>query len=168
MSCILCRLWRRFASALPDAEISWVVERGSAAILQDNELLDNLIEVDTKSLRRKEKIGEIVKNARRQLKGLRTSSFDIALDFQGLLKSAAIAKLAKATYRYGFSKQTLREPASRFLLTDKVNVKKEIHVIRKSLSLAEQALNIAVPENDFEFPIFTERNSQKRSRRNHK
>ncbi len=142
--------------ALPEAEISWVVERGSAAILQNNEFLDNLIEVDTKSLRRKEKLGKMMINARRQLKGLRASSFDIALDFQGLLKSAAIAKLAKATFRFGFSKPALREPASRFLLTDKINVKKETHVIRKSLALAEQALNISVPEKDFEFPIFTD------------
>ncbi len=146
--------------ALPEAEISWVVERGSAAILQNNALLDNLIEVDTKSLRRKEKLGKMMLNARRQLKGLRASTFDIALDFQGLLKSAAIAKLAKATYRFGFSKQTLREPASRFLLTDKINVKKETHVIRKSLELAEQALRISVPEKDFEFPIFTDETHQ--------
>jgi lipopolysaccharide heptosyltransferase I len=142
--------------ALPEAEISWVVERGSAAILRNNRFLDNLIEVDTKSLRRKEKLGKIMKSAREQLKDLRASTFDIALDFQGLLKSAAIAKLAKATYRFGFSKQTLREPASRFLLTDKINVKKETHVIRKSLELAEQALKIEVPANDFEFPIFTD------------
>ncbi len=147
--------------ALPEAEISWVVERGSAAILQNNRLLDNLIEVDTKSLRRKEKIGKIIKSAHAQLKDLRASTFDIALDFQGLLKSAAIAKLAKATYRFGFSKQTLREPASRFLLTDKINVKKETHVIRKSLALAEQALKISVPEKDFEFPVFTDETHKK-------
>src|SRR5687768_12417829 len=142
--------------ALPGAEISWVVERGSAAILQNNEFLHRLIEVDTKSLRRKDKLRTMMINARQQLRGLRASSFDIALDFQGLLKSAAIAKLAKATYRFGFSKQTLREPASRFLLTDKIDVKKETHVIRKSLELAARALNISVPEDDFEFPIFTD------------
>ncbi|MEZ5428832.1 MAG: lipopolysaccharide heptosyltransferase I [Pyrinomonadaceae bacterium] len=147
--------------ALPEAEISWVVERGSAAILQNNPLLDNLIEVDTKSLRRREKLGKILLNARRQLRGLRSSTFDVALDFQGLLKSAAIAKLSKAGRRFGFSKQTLREPASRFLLTDKINVRRDSHVIRKSLRLAEKALRIDVPDGDFEFPVFTDRSHRR-------
>lgn len=143
-------------NALPNAEITWVVERSSGAILQDNSYLDKLIEVDTKSLRRKEKVRNILVNARAQLKVLRATAFDVTLDFQGLLKSAAIAKLTKATYRFGFSKQSLREPASRFLLTNKINVDKQSHVIRKSLALAGQALGISVPANNFEFPIFTD------------
>jgi len=86
---------------------------------------------------------------------LRQYEFDIALDFQGLLKSASIIKLAKAKKRVGFSKQNLREPASRFLLTDTVNVERQTHIIRKNLTLAKEALDIPVPDADFEFPIFT-------------
>src|SRR4029450_256302 len=37
-------------SAMPQAEISWVVERNSAEILKDNPLLDRLIEVDTEAV----------------------------------------------------------------------------------------------------------------------
>ncbi len=143
-------------NALPDAKISWVVERGSAAILQNNSYLDKLIEIDTKSLRRREKVKKLISNARDQYKDLRAATFDVALDFQGLLKSAAVAKLTKAKQRFGFSKDTLREPASRFLLTDKIDVRKRLHVIDKSLALAQEALGIPVPERDFEFPIFTD------------
>jgi ADP-heptose:LPS heptosyltransferase len=49
----------------------------------------------------------------------------------------------------------LREPASRFLLTDTVEVASDIHVIRKNLALASASLGIAVPDNNFEFPIAT-------------
>src|SRR5689334_20844367 len=38
---------------LPQAEISWAVEKRSAEILRGNELIDNLIEVDTRSIRGK-------------------------------------------------------------------------------------------------------------------
>ncbi len=145
---------------LPEAEISWVVERGSAEILRNNSYLENLIEVDTKSLRRRDKVSKIIANAREQLKALRAEEFDVTLDFQGLIKSAAIAKLAKATYRFGFSKSALREPASRFLLTDKVKVRKNSHVIRKSLALAREALGISVPDDNFEFPDLYRRGSQ--------
>ena len=145
--------------ALPEAEISWAVERSAAEILRGNELIDNLIEIDTRSLRRGGKIIEnVLLDASRQLRELRQYEFDIALDFQGLLKSASIIKLAKTKKRFGFSKGNLREPASRFLLTDKIDVERQTHIIRKNLTLAKEALNIPVPETDFEFPIFTDEN----------
>jgi lipopolysaccharide heptosyltransferase I len=140
---------------LPDAEISWVVESRSASVLRGNQLIDNLIEVDTRSLRGGKVIEEILLDISRQVKGLRKFSFDIALDFQGLLKSAVIAKLSKAPVRFGFSKENLREPASRFLYTDTVRVEPETHVIRQNQSLVHGALKIPVPKTDFEFPIFT-------------
>ena len=81
---------------LPQAEISWVVERSSSEILRDNPLLDRLIEVDTKALRRGLMSGETLRAPRQQLRRLRASAFDVALDFQGLLKSASIARLSGA------------------------------------------------------------------------
>jgi ADP-heptose:LPS heptosyltransferase len=82
--------------ALPDAEISWVAEERSAEILRGNPLIDNLIEVDTQSLRGGMGVEEILLNVSKQLKGLRRFKFDVAVDFQGLWKSAAIAKLSGA------------------------------------------------------------------------
>lgn len=142
-------------NALPDAEISWVVEKGSAEVLRDNPQISRLIEVDTKSLRRNTKLKNILPEIRRQLRSLRGETFDVALDFQGLFKSAAIAKLSKATRRYGFSKESLREPASRFLLTDTFEVPESVNIVRKNLALAHKALQIPVPENNFEYPIYT-------------
>lgn len=142
--------------ALPDAEIAWAVEKSSAEILRGNALINNLIELDTRSLRGGKIIEEILLDATRQMRELRRFSFDVVLDFQGLLKSAGIAKLSKAKRRYGFDKTNLREPASRFLLTETIEIPKPIHVIRKNLTLAEKALNIEVPAENFEFPIFTD------------
>jgi lipopolysaccharide heptosyltransferase I len=142
--------------ALPAAEISWAVEKSSAEILRGNPLIDNLIELDTRSLRGGKVIEEILLDASRQMRALRKFKYDAALDFQGLLKSAAIAKLSKARRSYGFDKSNLREPASRFLLTETFEIPPQIHVIRKNLMLAEKALNIAVPAENFEFPISTD------------
>ena len=104
--------------AMPEAEISWVVERRAAEILRDNPLLDRLIEVDTKALRRGLVSGETLRAPRQQLRQLRASAFDLALDFQGLLKSASIARLSGARRVFGFSRDALREPASRILLSE--------------------------------------------------
>src|SRR6266496_6453268 len=131
--------------ALPGAEVSWVVERGSSEILKDNPLLDRLIEVDTKALRRGLMSGETLRAPRQQLRLLRASAFDLALDFQGLLKSAMVARLSGARRVYGFARDSLREPASRLLLSRTVSVPKQTHVIRKGLGLVAEALGITVP-----------------------
>jgi heptosyltransferase-1 len=143
--------------ALPRAEISWVVERRAAEILRDNPLLDSLIEVDTKALRRWSVSGETLLATRRQLRRLRASTFDTALDFQGLIKSASIARLSGARRSYGFARESLREPPSRFLLSKTVRVPLRSHVIVKNLALVEGALGIPVPSDpeEFEFPIAT-------------
>src|SRR3954470_2332997 len=145
--------------SLPGAEISWVVERRAAEILRDNPILDSLIEVDTKALRRWPVSGETLLAPRQQLRRLRASTFDAALDFQGLLKSASIARLSGAACSYGFAREALREPPSRFLLNQTVRVPLRSHVIVKNLALVESALGIPVPKDpaDFEFPIATSR-----------
>jgi heptosyltransferase-1 len=138
--------------AMPHAEISWVVERQSSEILRDNPLLDRLIEVDTKALRRGLMSGETLRAPRQQLRRLRASAFDVALDFQGLLKSASIARLSGARRVFGYSPAGLREPASALFLSKTVAVPKQTHVIRKSLLLLQGALDIPVPDV-FSFPI---------------
>jgi heptosyltransferase-1 len=141
--------------ALPSAEISWVVENRSSTILKDNLLLDSFIEVDTKALRRWSTSGETLPALRQQFRRLRASSFDIAIDFQGLLKSAVIARLSGARQIFGFTARELREPVSRLLLSKSVPTPPTSHVIRKNLALAAGSLGIDVPQNSeqFKFPI---------------
>src|SRR4026208_1912275 len=142
---------------MPQAEISWVAERSSSEILKDNPILDRLIEVDTKALRRGLMSGETLRAPRQQLRRLRASAFDIALDFQGLLKSASIARLSGARRVFGYSRTGLREPASALLLSKTIAVPRHTHVIHKSLQLLQGALGIPVSEDPdaLSFPIST-------------
>jgi ADP-heptose:LPS heptosyltransferase len=96
--------------------------------------------------------GETLRAPRQQLRRLRASAFDTALDFQGLLKSASIARLSGARRVFGYSRTGLREPASAIFLSKRVAVPRNIHVIRKSLLLLNGALGVPVPEA-FSFPI---------------
>ena len=148
--------------ALPEAEISWVVEQRTSEILGDNPFLNRLIVIDTKALRRGLMSGETLRAPRRQLRLLRASAFDLALDFQGLIKSAMVARLSGAQRIYGFDRQALREPASRILLHQTVNIPERSHVIRKNLTLVESALGIPVPRDgdELEFPIALDESHQ--------
>lgn len=141
---------------IPDAEISWVVEKRAAEILRGNPLIDSLIEIDTRRQNSEQPIGRFLRGIRWQLRVLRGSRFHTALDFQGLMKSAAIAKLAHTEKRWGFERAALREPASRILLTDTVKIPPRTHIIQKNLLLATRSLGIELP-SDLEFPIATSR-----------
>lgn len=143
-------------AAFPGAKIGWAVERTSAEILRGNPLIDELVELDTRSLRNGRRIEEILIDAGRQITELRKYDFDVSIDFQGLVKSALVGKFTRAGSRFGFSKDGLREPASRFLLTETIELPPQIHVIEKNLRLAEQALGIEIDRAELHFPIHTE------------
>src|ERR1044072_914076 len=146
-------------AAMPQAEISWVAERASYEILKDNPILDRLIEVDTKALRRGLMSGETLRAPRQQLRRLRASAFDVALDFQGLIKSASIARRAGARRVFGYSRAGLREPASTVFLSKRIAIPPHTHVIRKALHLVQGALGIATPV-EISFPIGVTREAE--------
>lgn len=135
---------------LPDAHLAWVVERGGAAkLLQDNPAIDELIEVDTRGWRKNLFGSETriaIQSSLRKLRG-----FDVALDFQGLLKSGMMAWLSRAPRRIGFAKDALREPASAYLLTEQVAADDDDHIIKKNLSLVAHLGFDATGE--YEFPL---------------
>ena len=152
--------------AVPEAEISWVVESRSAEILRgawmtgiDRPLVDHLIEIDTRSIRSEKNVEKILPEISRQAKSIRRHKFDVAIDFQGLIKSGAIAKISGAKQRWGFSRKDLRESASRLFLTDTVKIEPKTHIIRKQLRLASQALGFAYDDTRLEFPIGTNEES---------
>jgi heptosyltransferase-1 len=138
---------------MPKAEISWVVEKRSAEVLRENPAIDRLIEIETKNLRPNGSADSLLRNLRGQVGELRKGKYDVAIDFQGLLKSAVVAKLSGARTRWGFSGRALREPASRIFLTDTVRIPGHTHVIRKNLLLSRETLGYDVVGNTPEFPV---------------
>src|SRR5262245_18912738 len=138
--------------AMPDSHIAWAVERGGGAqILEGNPDLDELIELDLRGWRKSLTNLETQTEIRKTMSKLRNRRFDFSLDFQGLVKSATLARLARIPRRIGFSKSALREPASALLLTERIEADDRDHVIRKNLRLV-QHLGCDVSA-EFQFPI---------------
>jgi lipopolysaccharide heptosyltransferase I len=142
--------------SLPDARISWVVERRAAAILKDSPVIDNLIEIDSTTWRKRVLQPGTAAEVRAALRTLRTRP-DVALDFQGLIKSGLISWLSKARRRVGFETAELREPASRLFLTRQVRTSGFSHVIEKNIALARESVReltgVTPATADFDFPI---------------
>jgi heptosyltransferase-1 len=77
-----------------------------------------------------------LERARAALRSLRGRTCDVALDLQGLWKSAAWARLSGARRVLGFARAWRREPTSALLLGERGDVPAEaVHVIDKNLSL---------------------------------
>lgn len=133
--------------AMPEAHLSWVVERQASAILKDSPVIDQLIVIDTRSWRRHLLDSKMSFEARARLDDLRQSGsrvngdgrVDVAIDLQGLIKSGIVARASGAERRIGFESSELRERASRAFLTEQVDTSEFTHVIEKNLALARAA-----------------------------
>ncbi|MGQ9897837.1 MAG: lipopolysaccharide heptosyltransferase I [Acidobacteriota bacterium] len=135
--------------AFPAARLSWVVERVAAPLLLGAPGLDEVIVLDTRGWRRRWYQRGVLRQAAACLSCLRKPPVDIALDFQGLIKSAAVVWYSRARRRIGFMTEALREPPGRLAYTEQVAVAPSEHVIRTNLRLVE-ALGVSLPEQ-YEF-----------------
>ena len=91
--------------------------------------------------------------ARPLLAGLRRASFDVALDFQGLWKSAAWARLSGARRVLGFAGAFRREPASALLVSERIAQPAAArHVIDKNLALLQPLGIEALGLREFPLP----------------
>jgi lipopolysaccharide heptosyltransferase I len=155
--------------ALPRARLTWVVERRASAIIQSSPVIDELIEIDTRAWRNRLLSSSTMGDVRAQLDQLRKSpagngsaNADLAIDFQGLIKSGVVAFATRAHKRIGFETADLREKASKLLLTEQVQTSGFDHVIEKNLALARAAIAHSASEpvdeqtvsnGRYEFPI---------------
>lgn len=115
-------------AARPDASIDWVVDAKHAGVVDLLEGLDRVVVWQ----------GPLVRGERGVLAALatlRAARYDVALDLQGLLKSAVLARLTRAARVVGFAAASLREPAARWFHTEHVIPKDDGHVVEKNLSM---------------------------------
>jgi len=92
----------------PDSEITWVVEAAAAGILEGHPLIDRLLISRRKTwlrmLKSPRTFQKGINNIAAFLRELRSTSYDIAIDFQGLLKSGMLMGLARSRRKIGFDK----------------------------------------------------------------
>lgn len=81
---------------------------------------------------------------------LRGQHYDAALDLQGLIKSAAWARMSGAARVIGFAPAHLREPHAAKLYSETVVPPERVHVIQKNLSLLRA---IGIDAGPLELPL---------------
>ena len=112
--------------SFPESHLTWLVEPQWAPLLGGNPHIDRLLFLRRKSLT------DIYQSWR----SLRAGDYDLAVDFQGLLKSALAA--AGSGRIFGFHKSQLREPAAAWFYSARI-LSPATHVVEKNLDLAAAA-----------------------------
>src|SRR5580658_9358463 len=109
----------------PEARLTWVVEPQWAPLLEENPFVDRVLPF------RRERFFE-------SLRELRAENYDFAVDFQGLVKSAVVARLAGPCRIFGFAGGIARERAASLFYSTRVTTT-EIHMVDMRLDLAAAA-----------------------------
>lgn len=127
--------------ALPDSQIDWVVESGFSGVLKNNPHIDNILEVNLKSIKKKK--SEIF-NQYKIIKSYSKNNYDIVIDAQGLLKSAIVAKIIGAKIIAGFDKNSIREGIASFFYDKKVSIAYDENTIDRNATVICEPLGIEV------------------------
>jgi lipopolysaccharide heptosyltransferase I len=134
-------------AAMPDARIDWLVDARHRPFLELVSGLDRIVTLDGRSLKA---WADVVKR-------LRQGAYDVALDFQGLMKSAVLARASGARRVAGFSVWHLREKGARPFYSETDDGGERVsaaatHVIDKNLHLLRV---LGVHTRDIAFPLAT-------------
>jgi heptosyltransferase I len=135
---LVCAIRKRF----PSVWLTWVVEEKAAAVLEGHAAINEVIVLPRGWLKSPGRVWRL----RRKL---RQAKFDLAIDAQGLTKSAAAAWLSGAPRRIGFGDPWGRE-LSRWLNTELVDTTKP-HAVERHLELL-RPLGIESPAVKFDIP----------------
>lgn len=84
---------------------------------------------------------------------LRQCSFDLALDAQGLIKSAIVGRWLKGVPVSGYDRASVREQLASLTYTDSFAVARAQHAIKRVRSLFAQALGYELPQTAPDFAV---------------
>jgi heptosyltransferase I len=145
----------------PEAQIGWIVEERWAELLcapsyprsgtrsPQRPVVDRLHFVNTKAWRKSLTSAETWHQIAVAVSDVRGSRYDVAVDFQGAVRSALIARLSGAEIIWGAAQP--RENAASMFYTRRAFTR-GAHIVEQNLSLAEAVAGRALHVAQLEFP----------------
>jgi heptosyltransferase I len=123
----------------PDARFAWVVEEAFAPLVALHPAVAEVIPVASRRWRHALRRPATWREIGRWIKRIRMGNYQDVIDTQGLLRSAAIAKLARGR-RHGYDASSIREPAASLFYDIRHRVARDLHAIERNRALTGLAL----------------------------
>jgi heptosyltransferase-1 len=163
--------------AFPEVTLGWIVEECWAELLctlpeprsgprsPRRPLVDQVHTVNTKTWRRSLLSTQTWEQISAGLSELRAQRYEIAVDFQGAVRSALLARWSGAPLIYGAAQP--RESVASMFYTRQV-IARGSHVVEQNLSLAEAVArrSLGMPQIEFPCDPAVEKKSEERLRQN--
>jgi heptosyltransferase-1 len=141
----------------PEIQIDWIVEERFAGLLKNNPDIDNILTVNLKALKT-DKAG--IFSQFKKIRSYAVNNYDMIIDAQGLIKSAAIAKLVlpgmvcmpqvgqelarRGTRIAGFDAGSVREKAASWFYDVKVACAYDVNTIDRNALILSSPLGFNI------------------------
>ncbi|HWS16024.1 MAG TPA: glycosyltransferase family 9 protein [Candidatus Methylomirabilis sp.] len=123
--------------AAPSSEIHWAVDTRFRELLEGNPGIGKVVSLPIKEWKGRAGSPATWREALEAVTMLRTERYDLAIDLQGNIKSGVVTYLSGAPQRYGFSRETAREPQNAWFTNRRPRAAEEDrHVSQKILRVA--------------------------------
>src|SRR5450830_772470 len=126
----------------PDARFAWLVEEAFAPLVRLHPAVDEVIPVAWRRWRKSLYAPATLAEIADSLGAIRARRYDDIVDSQGLLRSAAIARIARGR-RHGFDSASIREPLAAAFYDIRHRVNRELHAVERNRILSGLALGYA-------------------------
>ena len=130
---------------VPNLEIHWLVEEAFADIPNWHPAVTKVIPIAWRRWRKNLSNAAVRSEMKAFYQDLRSTEYDIVIDAQCLIKSAAVTRMAKGP-RYGLNKSSCREPLAAMAYQYPQAVAKGQHAIPRVRQLLSQVLGYEIPD----------------------
>ncbi|MCX5493650.1 lipopolysaccharide heptosyltransferase I [Kaistia dalseonensis] len=130
--------------AIPDLTIDWVVDEAFAPLARLHPAVRKVIALPIRRLKKAPRA--TFAEARARIADLRSEHYDILIDAQGLVKSALVDRLARASSRHGFGRGSAREGLATLAYTVGHDIPETEHMATRIRRLFAAALGYPMPE----------------------
>ncbi len=138
--------------AYPNLEVDWLVEKNCSEPVRWHGGVKRIIEMEFRKWRKAPWQAWRQKHWQKLYRELRSNHYDIIIDAQGLLKSAAMSFCAKGK-RHGLAMGSSRDPVAPWLYHQRHEITWQAHAIERVRQLFAKALDYPMPTTEADYGL---------------
>lgn len=152
-----------FKMRFPNVQLTWAAEEAYVSLLAEHPDVDVVLPVPLRRLRKTSHLWFLTREWRMFRKHFSALPFDLAIDAQGLLKSAVLTYKASAPQKVGFDYKSAREAPATAFYNRTIAVDKTLHAVTRTRELFAQTFSYTFDRQNPNFglsPLYEQQQKQ--------